>query len=76
MIRSFAMTFSAVTLRIYMLLAGMLSFDMVSAYPAIAWLCWAPNAILAELYLRRGRASLGAAPVSSSSSGARAVAQP
>jgi len=76
MIRSFAMTFSAVTLRIYMLLAGMLGFDMVSAYPAIAWLCWAPNAILAELYLRRGRASLGAALVSSSSSGARAVAQP
>ena len=52
MIRSFALTFSAVTLRAYMLTVGMLGFDMRSAYPTIAWLCWVPNAILAELYLR------------------------
>ena len=57
MVRSFAMTFSAVTLRIYMPLAGVLGFDLMRAYPAIAWLCWVPNAILAELYLRKGRAS-------------------
>jgi len=56
MIRSFAMTFSAVTLRIYMPLAGVLGFDLVRAYPAIAWLCWVPNAILAELYLGKGGA--------------------
>lgn len=56
MIRSFAMTFAAVTLRIYMPLAGVLGFDLMRAYPAIAWLCWVPNAILAELYLRRSGA--------------------
>jgi uncharacterized membrane protein len=53
MIRSFAMTFAAVTLRIYMPLAGVLGFDLMRAYPAIAWLCWVPNAILADLYLRK-----------------------
>lgn len=53
MIRSFAMTFAAVTLRLYMPLAGVLGFDLMSAYRAIAWLCWVPNAMLAELYLRR-----------------------
>ena len=63
MIRSFAMTFSAVTLRIYMPLAGVLGFDLMRAYPAIAWLCWVPNAILAELYLGKGGASSAVAAI-------------
>ncbi len=63
MVRSFAMTFAAVTLRIYMPLAGVLGFDLMRAYPAIAWLCWVPNAILAELYLRKGGASPAVAAV-------------
>ena len=48
MTRSFALTFAAVTLRIYVplsLLAGV-PFDL--AYPAIAWLCWVPNLVVAE----------------------------
>lgn len=57
MIRSFALTFSAVTLRAYMLAVGLTGFSMRSAYPAIAWLCWVPNAILAELYLKTSATS-------------------
>ena len=52
MIRSFALTFSAVTLRTYMLGVGFAGGNMMKAYPAIAWLCWVPNVVLAEAYLR------------------------
>jgi uncharacterized membrane protein len=53
MIRSFSLTFAAVTLRLYMPAAGIAGLDMGQAYVAIAWLAWAPNLALAELYLRR-----------------------
>jgi len=52
MIRSFALTFGAVTLRIYMPLAGVLGLDPAMAYRATAWLAWVPNLMLAELYIR------------------------
>ncbi|MFT3724784.1 MAG: DUF2306 domain-containing protein [Hyphomonadaceae bacterium] len=53
MIRSFALTFGAVTLRIYLPIAiiqnhGDLPLD---AYRAIAWLAWVPNLIVAELFI-------------------------
>jgi len=51
MIRSFALTLAAVTLRIYMPIAGSLHLNMPAAYAAIAWLCWTPNLIAAETYL-------------------------
>jgi len=51
MIRSFALTLAAVTLRIYMPIAGVLHLEMPAAYIAIAWLCWIPNLIAAEIYL-------------------------
>lgn len=49
MIRSWALTLAAVTLRLYMLAPGMSSLD---AYRAISFLCWVPNLVVAELYLR------------------------
>ena len=52
MIRSFALTFAAVTLRLYLPLAALLPFPFVDAYRAISFLAWVPNLILAELYLR------------------------
>jgi hypothetical protein len=56
MIRSWALTLAAVTLRLYMLaLPGMSS--PLDAYRAISFLCWVPNLIAAELYLRRRSAS-------------------
>lgn len=53
MIRSFALTFGAVTLRIYIPLSQMMGIEFSTAYSAIAWLAWVPNLMLAELYLRR-----------------------
>lgn len=54
MIRSFALTFAAVTLRLYLPIAQVAQLDFLSAYQAIAWLCWVPNLLVAELYLGRG----------------------
>jgi hypothetical protein len=62
MIRSFALTFAAVTLRLQLPLAGALGLDMALAYPAISFLCWVPNLAVAELLLaRRRRPELAAA---------------
>jgi uncharacterized membrane protein len=53
MIRSFALTLAAVTLRIYLPLGIMLNHgDFYTPYRAIAWLCWVPNLVVAELWLR------------------------
>jgi len=52
MIRSIALTLAAVTLRIQIPASMMLDIDFDTAYPAIAWLCWVPNLIIAELVLR------------------------
>jgi uncharacterized membrane protein len=51
MVRSFALTLAAVTLRIYMPAAALLHLDEMQAYRAIAWLAWVPNLIAAELLL-------------------------
>jgi hypothetical protein len=61
MIRSFALTFAAVTLRVYMPLAEMGGLDPQQSYRAIAWLAWVPNLLVAELYLRRGSMRLAPA---------------
>ena len=52
MIRSWALTLAAVTLRIYLPLAVMNRLPMPDAYIAISFLCWLPNLLIAELYLR------------------------
>ena len=57
MIRSYALTCAAVTLRIYLPLSQIIGVDFNSAYPAIAWLAWVPNLVVAEFYIRRGRRS-------------------
>ena len=51
MIRSFALTAAAITLRIYLPLVFVFHWPFSIGYPAIAWLCWVPNAIAAEIYL-------------------------
>jgi len=53
MIRSFALTLAAVTLRLYLLAADSLALPEMPSYQLIAFLCWVPNLVLAELYLRR-----------------------
>lgn len=54
MIRSYALTFAAVTLRIWLpLFQYGFGMDFISAYVIIAWLCWVPNVIWAEWKIRR-----------------------
>lgn len=55
MIRSYALTLAAVTLRLYLPLSQMAEWPMSVAYPAIAWLCWIPNLLVAEWMLRSRR---------------------
>ena len=52
MIRSYALTAAAITLRIYLPLSFVFHVPFSIGYPAIAWLCWIPNALAAEVYLR------------------------
>lgn len=54
MVRNFALTFAAVTLRLWLpaLVAASGSFE--EAYRTVAWLCWVPNAIVAEFLLHAG----------------------
>ncbi|MFU8815455.1 MAG: DUF2306 domain-containing protein [Pseudomonadales bacterium] len=66
MIRSFALTFGAVTLRLY-LPVGVMTVGFDTAYPIIAWLAWVPNLIAVEIWLR-------AKPAGTAPGAARAVA--
>lgn len=61
MIRSFALTFAAVTLRLYLPIGVMAGLTFEQIYVATAWISWIPNLLLAELFLRRER--LGATAV-------------
>jgi hypothetical protein len=56
MIRSYALTLAAVTLRFYLPLSVISGLDFEASYQAIAWLCWVPNLIIAEwvFIARRG----------------------
>ncbi len=54
MIRSYSLAFAAVTLRIYLPIAvAVMRIPFDQAYPAIAWLCWVPNLIVAEWWFLR-----------------------
>jgi hypothetical protein len=55
MIRSYALTFAAVTLRIYLPIAIIARLNVGEAYQAISFLCWVPNLVVAELWLRFGQ---------------------
>lgn len=63
MIRSYALSFAAVTLRIWLpLLSGYMGFD--TAYPIIAWLCWVPNILFAEYLVYRSKRLQRSVPLS------------
>ena len=55
MIRSFALTLAAVTLRIYLPSAAAFEIPFGVSYPIISFACWVPNVIVAEWMLRRER---------------------
>ena len=54
MIRSYALCFAAVTLRIYMpFMQAVLGMTFLESYLIVAWLCWVPNLAVAEIIIRR-----------------------
>lgn len=53
MVRSFALAFGAVTLRLQLGLVAAFDVPFATAYPWIAWLSWVPNLVVVELLLRR-----------------------
>ena len=55
MIRSYALIFAAVTLRIELPLLTALFQEFAPAYRIVAWSCWIPNLVVAELLIRRRR---------------------
>lgn len=55
MIRSYALCLAAVTLRIWLPLSMAAGMTFDAAYPAIAWLCWVPNLLVAEWLVVPGR---------------------
>lgn len=53
MMRSYALTFSAVTLRLYSFLFALAGYRGELVYITIAWSSWVPSLIVMELYLRQ-----------------------
>ena len=51
MIRSYALTLAAVTLRLYLPIAAVAHMDFMQSYRAISFLCWVPNLLGAELLI-------------------------
>ena len=55
MVRNFPLTLAALTLRVYLPLSLLAGVPFPYAYPAIAWLCWVPNLLVAEWLVSRSR---------------------
>jgi len=53
MMRSFALTFAAVTLRNILPLELALGVPFGTAYRIVSWACWVPNLLVAEWFVRR-----------------------
>lgn len=53
MLRNFALTLAAVSLRIQLPLGLATGVAFEVAYPVIAWACWVPNLLVAEWWIRR-----------------------
>ncbi len=60
MVRNFALTLAAVTLRLLVPAAVIAGLPFAPAYAAIAWACWVPNLVLAEWLFVRPRVALAA----------------
>lgn len=57
MMRNFALTAAAITLRLYLPVIFIAHLPFAETYSAIAWLCWVPNALVMEWVLRRRNAT-------------------
>ena len=56
MVRSYALTLSAVSLRLYSYLFNVfyVTMDPVDLYILLSWMSWIPNLLIAEILIRRG----------------------
>lgn len=59
MVRNYALTLAAVTLRLWLLVSVVSGVPFEVAYPVVAWLCWAPNLVAAEVLLKQTHKSPG-----------------
>lgn len=55
MLRSYAITATAITLRLMLPASALLGYPFYPAYRVIAWLGWITNLALVEFYIRRAR---------------------
>lgn len=55
MIRSYALCFAAVTLRIWLPSFIIAGIPFLTSYVIISWLCWVPNLIVAEMIISKKR---------------------
>ena len=53
MTRNYALTFAAVTLRLWLGIAIATNLDFETAYQVVAWLAWVPNLAIVERHLRQ-----------------------
>ena len=53
MLLNVALTFAAVTLRLYLGLFFAIGVPFELFYPWVSWLCWVPNLLLMAVYLAR-----------------------
>lgn len=54
MIRSYALTAAAITLRLWLpIFTALFQIDFLTSYQIISWLCWVPNLVFAEILVRR-----------------------
>jgi uncharacterized membrane protein len=62
MIRNYALSLAAVTLRLYMpLMLAVLHWPFPRTYITVSWLCWVPNLLIAEWMVRRRQRLLASA---------------
>jgi hypothetical protein len=53
MVRNFALTLAALTLRVHLGVAAGIGLSFESYYPWLAWTCWIPNLLLAQWLVGR-----------------------
>ena len=64
MMRNYALIFAAVTLRIYLRIGINAGYELPQLHWLNAWVCWVPNLIVAEWWIRRtAGGSIGARSV-------------
>ncbi|MDB4923454.1 DUF2306 domain-containing protein [Mucilaginibacter sp.] len=59
MIINYALTFAAVTLRIWLpMMQSAMHMDFILAYRIVSWLCWVPNLVVAALIINKNKTKL------------------